>query len=70
MEIFTYKITFTHLLMLIAILYIIYFLMQKKERFEEVNYKTAVKKDSRCGEESINSAYLNYMFNSPQVSRR
>lgn len=71
MELLNYKVTFEHLLMLIAILYVIFFFMQKREKFEQEQSKTeTIKKDSLCGEESINNGYLHYIFNSPAVPRR
>ena len=71
MKLFKYEVTFEHLLMLVAILYVIFFFMQKRENFEqEQSKKEDVKKDSRCGEESIDYGYLHYIFNSPAVPRR
>lgn len=70
MKLFKYEVTFEHLIMLVAILYVIFFFMQKREKFEQESKTETVKKDSRCGEESINYGYLHYVFNSPAVPRR
>ena len=52
-------ITIEHLAMLVAILFIIYFMMTAKENFEQINSKP---KDRSCAQESINYAYLDYVF--------
>jgi hypothetical protein len=55
-------ITIEHLVMLVAILYIIYFMMTAKENFEQITNLNSKPKDRACGQESINYAYLDYVF--------
>jgi hypothetical protein len=72
MKLLNYEITFKHLIMLVAILYILMFIIKTKERFEtEIESKDVQKQKSKaCGQESVNSGYLHYVFNSPLVPRR
>jgi hypothetical protein len=53
-------ITIEHLIMLVAILYIIYFMMTAKENFEQIINSRP--KNRSCSQESINNAHLNYVF--------
>jgi hypothetical protein len=59
-----FEITFEHLVMLVAILYILMFIVKTKEGFDQT------KQDKACSQESINYGHLSYMFNSPAVPRR
>jgi hypothetical protein len=81
MELLNYEITFEHLIILVAILYILMFIIKRKEGFEtEVELKTKQEqqqlkniiqqKTRACREESINHGFLHYAFNSPAVPRR
>jgi hypothetical protein len=55
-------ITIEHLAMLVAILFIIYFMMTAKENFEQITNTNSKPKDRACAQESINYAFLDYIF--------
>jgi hypothetical protein len=55
-------ITIEHLAMLVAILFIIYFMMTSKEHFEQITNSNSKPKDRACAQESINYAFLDYVF--------
>jgi preprotein translocase subunit YajC len=68
-----FEITFEHLIMLVAILYILMFVIKTKERFDQAQEKQEEKKqkiDKACSQQSINYGYLHYVFNSPAVPRK
>jgi len=54
------NITITHLIILIAVLFGLYFMINIKEQFEETS--PLPKSDKNCSQKSINDAYLNYTF--------
>lgn len=72
MKLLNYEITFEHLIMLVAILYILMFIIKTKESFEtEMESKDTQKQKSKaCSQESVNYGHLHYVFNSPLVPRR
>ena len=53
------NITITHLIILIAVLFGLYFMINMKEQFEETS---PPKSDKNCSQKSINDAYENYTF--------
>lgn len=74
MKLLNYEITFEHLVILVAILYILMFIIKTKERFEQDQDKEESKnkpnRDKACSQQSINYSHLHYVFNSPPVPRR
>jgi hypothetical protein len=64
------SVTITDLLMLVALLFVFYFVLntmlkkkKNKEGFEEESSsKLPVKKDKNCSQASINQNYLDYIF--------
>ncbi len=65
-------VTITDLLMLVAVLFILYFIIntittkKTKEDFADVNLDSSrtVKIDKRCSQASINQNHLDYIFSS------
>lgn len=71
MQILNYEITFEHLVILVAILYILMFIIKTKESFDQEESKDKPpQKDKACSQASINEGYLHYLFNSPPVPRK
>lgn len=70
MKLLNYEITFEHLVILVAILYILMFIIKTKERFDQEESTEKPKKDKVCSQESVNYGHLHYVFNSPAVPRR
>jgi hypothetical protein len=48
---------------LVAILFILMFIFDKKEKFDN-------EKSKQCSQKAINNAYNKYIFSSPQFMRR
>ena len=53
------NITITHLIILIAVLFGLYFMINIKEQFEDTS---ATKSEKSSLQKAINDAYLNYTF--------
>lgn len=65
--------TVEHLIALVAILFILYFMMTTskkiKEQFEQITNSNSKPKDRACGQESINYAFLDYVFGGVKSTR-
>jgi hypothetical protein len=61
------EITIEHLIMLVAILFILSFLLKAKETFEAGDQKP---KSKACGQESVNYGFQHYIFDSPKTPAR
>lgn len=63
--------TVEHLIVLVAILFILYFMMTTskkiKEQFEQIT--NSKPKDRACAQESINYAFLDYVFGGVKSTR-
>lgn len=68
------SVTITDLLMLVAVLFVLYFIIntittkKTKEDFADVK-KSAVKIDKSCSQASINQNHLDYIFSSTRFVR-
>lgn len=67
------KVNIEHLVMLVAILFILFFILNIKENFQSEdnnNQNENVKpRDKTCGQESVNYGFLHYIFNTLQSPR-
>lgn len=54
------QLTIEDFLMLIVVLFVVYFFLNIKETFEQIETKPKPKKE--CSQASINSAYNDYIF--------
>lgn len=55
-----------HFFYLLAILYLISYIIDKKDHFGIISYQ----KTKQCSKDEINKAYKEYIFGSPQFMRR
>jgi hypothetical protein len=63
------EITIQHLLMLITVLFVLSFLLQKKEKFES-EAENAKPKNKACSQQSVNYGFQHYIFSGPKLPAR
>ena len=68
------KINFQHLILLIAITFIIFYFTQKttifkKEKFDNIVTNSADRKNKTCSQDSINTTIKDYIFSSVPSTR-
>lgn len=64
-----FNLSVEHLVMLVAIFFIISFITQTKEKFDQLVEKKDTTKTKDCGQKSVNYSMLHYIFNSPASPR-
>lgn len=65
----TKEITKEHFIMLVAVLFILYFVMNIKETFDQIMDKPVKRSTKSCSQKEINAAYNDYVFGGTKFIR-